>query len=699
MIYSSRLKKILHYTLSHRDRYVTLDELTQLLKISRRTLFRELQNIDQDLESYDLKLIRSGAGIHIEGSEAAQDELLCELQTQGIAYINKEERQHLLMFELLRSCEITKLLHYANMFQVSEATISNDLDLMEPWFEEHALKLIRKPGLGVEVVGSECDMRSAMTILLHESLRKNNACDHVNYLDAQTLLHEIFIREESGSIMRLLNQDILERILQVFHTYQHELSLDRYAQSSYIGLIIHLVIAVDRIVKKEEIVDNEQVVTMIKDDVSYLQAEKMAQYLELEFDIDIPDTEIAFIALHIRGSKITNIEYRDVKEAEVTQLTALVQDILNGYDEDIRMQLVEDEQLLHGLVTHLEPTLIRLKHHLPIYNPLLKQIKEEYQDLYAQSKRACACITERCGCAISDDEIGFITMHIGASLERNLHSTHNMRTVTIGVVCASGIGVSALLSARISKIFANSVRIIPLSMEETARGAYHDCELLVSTFPVDDVDVDVYCVSPLLNADDISRLKTAITEIAEKEVVTQRHDENDTALQVKQIQTMCTYILEILEHVHISFHQDDVTCDEIMRYAGDVYGSDKTKAALLYEALFQREQLASVIMKDYGFAMYHALSEGIDHSVIHVVYPKGACFTEGNLKDLHFVIILLDSKTKQPEKQKLMSMASRGLIEQDAYYKAIMRRDEKGMIQELGNILKEYLMTWLEDTL
>ena len=44
MIYSSRLKKILQICLE-RDGYVTVDELAQHLKTSRRTIFRELQEM------------------------------------------------------------------------------------------------------------------------------------------------------------------------------------------------------------------------------------------------------------------------------------------------------------------------------------------------------------------------------------------------------------------------------------------------------------------------------------------------------------------------------------------------------------------------------------------------------------------------------------------------------------------------------
>ena len=481
MIYSSRLKKILQIIIET-DGYVKVEELAKRLKTSSRTIFRELRHIDDELKEYHVRLVsKAGMGIHMEGSYEDKEALRQELNTEQIQYLNKEERQHLLIFELLRSDEVQKLLHYGALFQVSEATISNDLDSIEPWFRQHDLSLIRKPGVGVGVQGEEAVLRKAMTQLLQEDLQSKESYESVNFLDSQKLLTEIFLHQDAG-ILNMLNQDILKRILDVFQTNQHELNLDRYAQASYIGLIMHLVIAIERILKNEELKDGGDVVAMVQEDASYQQAQQMAHVLELEFDIDIPDVEIAFIALHIRGAKISRVEYDSLQDEPARQLRDVLYAMLQTYDEEKRYLLMEDEELFQGLLTHLSPTITRLQHDLPIYNPLLSQIQTEYRELYEQTKQACRVLENYCGVSISADETGFITMHIGASLERMQHTAIHRRVIPIGVVCASGIGVSAMLSARIQKSFHPDVRLQIFSMEDVQRHAYDDAELLVSTF-------------------------------------------------------------------------------------------------------------------------------------------------------------------------------------------------------------------------
>ena len=558
MIYSSRLKKILQIIIET-DGYVKVEELAKRLKTSSRTIFRELRHIDDELKEYHVRLVsKAGMGIHMEGSYEDKEALRQELNTEQIQYLNKEERQHLLIFELLRSDEVQKLLHYGALFQVSEATISNDLDGIEPWFRQHDLSLIRKPGVGVGVQGEEAVLRKAMTQLLQEDLQSKESYESVNFLDSQTLLTEIFLHQDAG-ILNMLNQDILKRILDVFQTNQHELNLDRYAQASYIGLIMHLVIAIERILKNEELKDGGDVVAMVQEDASYQQAQQMAHVLELEFDIDIPDVEIAFIALHIRGAKISRVEYDSLQDEPARQLRDVLYAMLQTYDEEKRYLLLEDEELFQGLLTHLSPTITRLQHDLPIYNPLLSQIQTEYRELYEQTKQACRVLENYCGVSISADETGFITMHIGASLERMQHTVIHRRVIPIGVVCASGIGVSAMLSARIQKSFHPDVRLQIFSMEDVQRHAYDDAELLVSTFSLDVADREVIVVTPLLNQQDIHNIRTALTCRQELSEPIQKAVQpvSEFREQLRLLHTISEESLLLLDHIRLHISDSD----------------------------------------------------------------------------------------------------------------------------------------------
>lgn len=694
MIYSSRLKKILHYCLSkHPESYVSLDNLADILKTSKRTIFRELKDVDKDLSDYGLRIDnKNGQGIMFVGLKEDKDSLLLEIANQGIEYRNKEERQNLLKFELLHSDELQKLLHYANLFQVSEATISNDLDIMESWFQEFHLQIKRTPGLGVKIQGEEQDVRRAMTALLNQSLQNDESIGSVNYLDSQTLLNEIFMKDDQGSIMRLLNQEIVERILTVFHSNQHELSLDYYAQSSYIGLIIHLSIAIDRILKKEEIEESEQVLAMIHDDISFTQAKKMAKCLETEFDIDIPEVEIAFIALHIKGAKITKVDYQTSENEDIRRMESLIQRMLQCFDQKLRIDLLQDEELFHGLLTHLVPTITRLKNHLPIYNPLLKQIKEMYEDLFIQCSHACELITHDYECNVSEDEVGFVTMHIGASLERMKQTFTPQRKVGIGIVCASGIGISALLTARMKKSFAFGIHLHILSMEEVLHEELKDCELLISTFSLPSMNIPVLLVSPLLNNDDIINIKVIIEQLR-KQSNPSCIDEKSINFreELQKLQALSSNILEILQHFYVTQIDETLSVMDMIKSVAQVRGEEIEARKMIQLDLEKREAMGTTIMSDYHFALLHAKSEGIKHSSVDIYYPKTTHFTQDGLQNIEFVIILLAEAKKDIEKQEVLSIISRSFIEDEFFYKAILSRDMKQIEQQLSHIFRKHI--------
>lgn len=678
MIYSPRLKKILEYCLI-RDEYVSVEELAKLCKASTRTIFRELKDIDQDLKDYDLKLVsKPKAGWSLQGTSDQKQLLLQDLRVQGVAYLDKEERRNMLIFELLHSEDLEKLIHYASMFQVSEATISNDLDAITPWFQEYDLTLVRKPGIGVKLEGREEHFRRAITSVVSRSIQKNEQFQSINFLDSSSLLHQIFMDTGSQSILKLLDQDILTRILQVFETYQHELSLDRYASVGYIGLMIHLVIAIDRIQKHEEIKESQEVLRMVEHDPAYEQAKQMARYLENEFEIDIPDVEAAFIALHIKGAKLTRHEERD----HTVKLKQLIQRMLMSFDQEYRVILLQDEELMNGLLTHMEPTITRLKNHLPIYNPLGEKIQQMYQNLFHQTKRACKLMEEMVECTVSDDEIAFLTMHMGASIERGKQEHTHRRIIACGVICASGIGVSALLSARILKGIPEGIRLTTLSMEDLNKHRYDDLELLISTFDLSITDRPVVRVTPLLNEADMRQLEEALQALWDHKAPGKQKQSEAMLYQIKDASNAAVDLLRSLQVQTISAEAD------IMMMIDQAAALFK-EAEQVKDALLEREKLGSVIMEDMGFLLLHAQVEQLDHPYMQLLYPQGTCFVK--YPAIHFVLVMLIPQHTPPVLQQVCSSVNRALIEEEAFLATLQTRQIDEIIEQLRHILEAFM--------
>lgn len=685
MIISSRLAKILDLCLN-KDDYLSIEELSSSLQTSTRTIFREISDVDYCLKPYHLKLkSKAGQGIKIMGNAADKAQLAKEMCNQGVAYVNKEERRSLLIFEILRSKEVQKLYHYANLFSVSEATVSSDLTKVEAWFEPYGLKILRTPGLGIELIGDEKAYRKAMTAILQETIQGDPSYYNVNRYDSTALLHQIFMSHGDG-IMKLLNQDILERVLDIFQLYNHELNLDRYAQSSYIGLIIHLTIAVDRILKHEAIEDQQAIFDLIQEDGSFNKAKKIIALIEKEFEITMPRMEVAFIAMHIKGAKLTSAQISEsstnIEAYDDLQIRDLIVRMIETFSEPYNHVLQEDEQLLTGLIAHLRPTMIRLKYGLPIYNPLLTQLQSMYKVLFEQTKHACQLLNELFECVVGDDEIGYLTMHFGAAMERYQQVVQPLRDLNVGIVCSSGIGVSSLLLARIRKIVDHNVHLIPLSIDDVIKGR-HACELLISTFDFTS-DLTKITVNPLLPKQDVDIILKAI------EMQRMKFNLNQNVQEIYPIDYLMLIenIQHLLNHFEVFTFHHDLSLSELFSFMAKQVNEAEYQG--IAAELSEREKLATTIFRNFHFALFHASSQYVKNLIFQVYYPDSNDQNE-LYKELDFLIFMLVPNNENQELKALMSTVTRSIIENYEFNESLIQRDKSLIANQLEIILKDYL--------
>ena len=692
MICSPRLNIILQICLESND-YVSIDELSSLLQISKRTVFREVQDTAYILKPFELTLqSKTKKGLYIEGSKEQKEILYQKLQAEKMGYLKKEERHKLLIFEILKENKIQKLYYYAELFQVSQATISNDLDILDGWFDTYDLKVSRTPGLGIELLGSEENYRRALTSILAESIY-NKQDETIAPYDTNFLLKQIFMDDKNG-ILSLLNQNILERILCLFHQYEEDLDLMRYAQSSYIGLIIHLSIAIDRILKNEKLQDNEYIVEMMKDDYSYQQAQNMCIYLEKEFDIQIPEVEISFIAMHMKGAKLTQNAFDDgaieIAMYKEEELFVLIHKMVDTLPTPYNVMLKSDNELLQGMIAHLRPTLVRLSHHMPIYNPLLTQLKELHKEIYKHSRIACTCITELYGYKVPEDEVGYIAMHFGAAIEREEKKAIVSRDIHIGIVCSSGIGVSAMLLARLEKVCDEYVYFETFSIEDIRKKTL-ECDLLVSTFTFETQE-EVILVNPLLPKNDVQKLQDAI---ARKRRTIKK---SKTIVGVKsELDFLASDIFQLLDSVELCICDYRLDKLQLIQVVANTISKDKIEAETIYKILFQRENMNSTIFNEMGFALFHGFFTSKDSCILKVFRCNYREFIHDELSNIKFVIVMFIPKKHTKNQKKLMSMISRSIIENEEVYKNLKDGDYNDIYITIEMLMKDFLFQHLHE--
>jgi mannitol operon transcriptional antiterminator len=689
-VFSPRLIKLLILLVEHAD-YVPVAALAEKLGTSKRTLFREIQGCNRMLQPFGMQLeTKSGVGIRLLGEAADKSRLLKTLMDHQstLGFFDKEQRRMMLTAELLKNKSIVKLLTFAQLFDVSEATISNDMDLLDEWFNRYRLKLTRRPGLGVYLEGNEDDVRKAMTDFVHMQLEENKLMDLIYMHRDRFDFEDYFSASEPNGIMSLLNRKILIRVIEVLKENK-EGYLQRMAESSFIGLVIHLTIAIERMINHENIDIDSHLFEELKSDEDYDKAKILAEYMEDEFEIDFPDAEIAYILMHLKGAKLRYLDSTLDDDLQVLvkdyDIKRMVEMIIRRYEQITGVSLIDDEVLETGMITHLRPALTRMHYQLEIRNPLLDQIKEQYADIYENSRKACDVIEAELKQKVPDDEIGYIAMHFGAAIERLNQRMQINRTIRIGVVCASGIGISSLLSSRIRSLFPEIREVKPLAMEDVKEGIENEVDLLVTTLVLKQQWLPSVYVHPLLANEDIEKIRMAIAQSKSIKNDMYKKDESltDKIDEIAQINDMIKKLICQLEVLVIP---SSSTFEQMIEASATCVSTDESVVAHVHSDLIRRESMGSVILESERIILFHAKTTAVIEPVVKVLLSDQHRFSDIEAKNAAGILLMLIGSPSQKIHGEILSQISQSCIEDNRLSLAIIDKNHDRIVQEIENI-------------
>ncbi len=665
-----RIKQILIYLLGA-EQPATDQEVADALGVSKRTVLREADYIGSILRGYDLTLVRKkGEGSQIEGDPQKKEELLKILKARKEQIVSdKEQRRNLLKLELLRNREPQKLFYYSDMFGVSEATISTDLEAIAEWAGECHLEIIRKPGYGIKLSGSEKSYRVALQRFVTESMKSNKTA------------------ETEDNIYLLMNESILSEVESVLEKVE-EPYLHLLTNDAYIGLLVHLAVAVERIQKGELVIEDFYDARF---DKGYDIAKNIAVALEQEFSIDIRESEVNNILLHINGAKL-NYTSDVIGESGINtdELMGIIEGMIDVFEPELARELRYDDDFIRGLMVHLEPALYRLKNDMTISNPLLQQIKQEYPDIYSQCERAAEVITQKTSLVVNDAEVGYLAMHFGAAKEKVDSRKKKKRTVTIGVICASGFGVAQLMMAKLKSRFSDwDIVLKAYGVDEITQHTVSRTDFFVSSINVDELGVDYCLVNPLITNKDVLQIGVKIDEYASMPA---RQENSDFTRQLDEINSIITRVKGVIRRYHHLIVFKDTPLDSLIKLiAADITDTPRA-AAVLSADIIAREQVMSQLFPEIGIALFHCRSKAVKDCRIVTVGPQGAnSFTDSSMKGIKAALCMtMPMDDNRQQNAEMLGRVSSAIIEDDKFLEALHKGDEEGIQDKLQEILRTY---------
>lgn len=693
MEFTPRLRQIVLILLEQKEA-IPVKLLAEKMNISKRTVQRELEYLPYSLKKYQLKLeSKTGVGIWIMGEIEARQRLWEELQDKEVLdSADKQERRKRLMLELLRDQSPKKLYYYGNLFGVSESTISNDLERIEPQLNKFHIHVLRKQGLGIMLQGTEKDYRTAIRQFILENMDTPIVKRIYEGTDTIPVIDKI---NQIKLAYSLLDDTILHRVGFCIASIQDS-RISRLTEESYVNLVIHITIAIERVLQGEIIEKNEDLSAKVQRDECYSLALLLVDSLEAEFDIEIPDVEIIYICLHIKGSKVQKIDMDNFNKEVKGQYEELVHEMIVAFDTQLETVLEADEEFVQGLISHMGPTLVRLRNKMQINNPHLEEIKQSYPDIFYKCEKVGRFLDASLGCDIPEAEIGFLTIHFGAALVRLESERESKRVVDIGVVCASGIGISRLMVSRLEQFLKTRVRLTTYGFEELTPYIIGKNDFFVSSIEMGETDYEILYVSPLLPDKDLTRIeeKVSIYETQPRKNV----ESTEFTEQLDRVNNLSAKIKGMLRGYRCLKLDKEKDFKGLLEEITEMISPSPELRSYIINDVKKREEIATQVIPELDIALFHARTKGVTHPCFYTCNTtEHERFTHPYMQQVKGIVLMLipDNEEKQ-ENSDILGFISSKLVEDENFLDLIKAGAEKAILQKLGILLKKYFNQYLD---
>lgn len=449
--------------------YITKNEVMRKLNLSDRQFQYDLEKINNVLESLDYPQV------FVENNVFSVDEKLKNITKYGLPLninpnllnISEQDRVFLIyLYTFIRKEEISNF-HYQLLLGVSRNTALADVKRVRELCSKWDIEVVYTRAEGYHLAGDEYDKRILASYCIDTLLSQALGKEMLVLVLRKWQYDEYLVTTD-----QIVTDFLAENEIQLVNSRKNE-------------MITRLAFIQARN-KRDELLFKEYEKQIIERQSLYEQGEKLSVRL---FGED-GKLESYYITIQLL------ISQQEGSRDENPALEDLAERIIENF-EKITLLPIEDKGFLkQSLYNHLVPAFFRIAFKIPVVNPLTTRIKKEYRELFQFVKQALSPLSMWTGQKLSDEEIGFFTIHFGGYLEKNKRPKEEKLHALIA--CTNGISTSLMLKAQLNEMFPDILLSSIHTVGEIAEIPTSNYDLIFSTVEVASVK-PVYIVKPLLS--------------------------------------------------------------------------------------------------------------------------------------------------------------------------------------------------------
>ena len=441
---------------------ILIKDIASTINVSERTIRTDISNLNDYLinKNAKIKLIRQkGYILDCEDEKKIIDWWGNFNKTEGYSLLGSlKERQNYLFALLLNELKYYSVYELMEHLCISKNTLYMYLKNIRKTLSNYNLKLINNTNTGFKVIGTEYDKRKAILDLFLIN-------DLQSYLVGFTDLEKLFLTNIDLDLLKTLESKHLYSLQLLDSDFYHK------------NIISTIALAIARV--KEGLTINEISIEVPKLmdhalDAIYL----FLKEIENSFSITLPINEINYfiLTLSINVPRLIKNPKNHPSESSI-----IVDELLTSIYETSNLNWTKDKILFEDLVNHIENFIKISSIDKERKNPILSTIINSFPFAYSLSLTHLGVIGKKYNIFFSEDEVGYIALHIAGAIERHKAKTQQLNVI---IVCGGGFAMSKIIESKINKKFPNKFNIKKTySYAEFQLSNISDIDLTITTLP------------------------------------------------------------------------------------------------------------------------------------------------------------------------------------------------------------------------
>lgn len=572
---------------------VTQTELAKEMNVSTRTIRNDLKELNDVIIGSGNSLIydrKRGYSIKID-NPAGHRVLIEQSQRPWKETRSTSERRRALLAAFMRQDVEISLEELESLWFISIYTLRNDINLLKRHFALYELDIHTEGTDKYRLSGSEIALRRCM----YDHLLRSKEVEDDYYSLFSSDVH-------ISDIKKILSQYLV----------QHGLVMSDVNLRFF---TLMCAITCERIRGECWLLEYE--FTNADPDIKAFAGEIFARLLT-GTATNVPQSEIDYLAMNLAAFCSTQREGAlppgDAYIAEQAVMNHFLSYVSTSWFCDVNY----DELARKNLLNHIKSMRIRVNNGITIINPLIEQIKRHYPLMYEMTLAAFSELAHFFTGEISDDEIGYLVMHIGAILEET-HLKDESKTVTALVVSDQGSASTRIVCQKIVRMYPNISITKCISVEQYKMMAYVEESLVISLVEIEEKNRRVINLPPLPERWQLENMKYFLSA--------------DNA----QPEAMVNYFSA--EHFFV-FDSQTHTKESLINFLSSQLQLQGRVDEKYYTSVLEREGRASTLLDD-KIAIPHPLGlVALSTMVTVAIFPEGIEWEPGKLIKLVFMLAI-----------------------------------------------------------